>query len=126
MAKERPIKVSELPLKSDTPENAPETAQPASPLKSLDFLFEIRPALNVEAVITQILDNDIDALEALRAELERSNNRAIPDVRYHGNTAASVVLRGVEDTVTYSDLVLLINRLKAGVARRRVSLEEAA
>jgi len=99
---------------------------PDTPMPHLAFSVWVRPTFEVEVSITQILDNNISYLDSLRRSLESTNNKAIHDVRLYGDTVAAAMLSGFEGTVGYENLVDIIDDMKAGVARRRVALAEAA
>lgn len=74
---------------------------------------------NTEAAITRILDNSLQDLENLRSEADRLGLKNIDDVRPIRYTE---VLRGIEEPISYPDLLSLISDLKNGIARRRLEL----
>jgi len=103
-----------------------QASAPQTPLPQLQFSVWVRPAFEAEESITQILDNNIGFLDALRRSLESTGNKRVSDVRMYGDTMAASLLSGFEGTVTYDGLVDIIDNMKAGVARRRIALAEAA
>lgn len=83
-----------------------------------------RPTLDVEKVITQMLENNLGYLDNLRRSIELVNRKGIEEVRQFGDTLAASVLAGVEETITYDGLVDLIAEMKDGIAFRRMALRE--
>ena len=82
------------------------------------------PAANIEAAITQALENNVKWLESLRDDIGGAQRRhEIADVRSFGNTMAASLLVGIEDHIAYDDLVKLIAQMRTGIARRRLALE---
>ena len=81
--------------------------------------FMTRADIDVDGVVTQILENSLQDLSELRRDLERTNRKGIYDVREHRATAN---LEGFEGTVGYENLVDIITELKDGIALRRVQL----
>lgn len=75
--------------------------------------------INVDDVVTQILENNLLEISELRRDLERANLKSIFDVRLR---RATPVLEGFEGTITYEGLVDIIDELKDGIALRRVQL----
>lgn len=96
-----------------------EKVKEANRMPSFSLGFEIRRALDVERAITQVLENTLHDLESLRAEVERLGLKDTPDVR---EIRAVEVLRGIDEAVDYIDLVDLVQAMKDGLARRRVTL----
>lgn len=93
----------------------------------IDHLIAVtapRPA--TDAVITQVLENVVGFLDSARRDLESTNRKGGYDVRERiGNSMATTLLAGVEEVVTYNDLVKLVDDMRLGLARRRVTLAEA-
>ena len=99
--------------KADSPKStAAELARP--------FMAEM-----IEGQITRVIENTLSDLEALRHGIESAGSKyGLVDVRQHRGVGAAGVahLRGVEATITYSDLVHLVDTMRSGLARRRVEL----
>ena len=84
-------------------------------------LGEERPVRRLtDALVTQILDNNLHELEDLRRSIERAQRKDVADVREF-DTIGAVLLRGVESPIGYHDLVDLITDLRQGLARRRTA-----
>lgn len=84
-------------------------------------LAEDRSVLRLtDALVTQILDNNLHELEELRRGIERAQRKDVEDVREF-DTIGSALLRGVESPITYYDLVDLIKDVRQGLARRRTT-----
>ena len=75
----------------------------------------------VQDLLTRTLENNLLALEALRADLDRTGNKDIGDVREYGRTAAGELLHGFEEAVDYDDLLGLIAEFKRGLAHRHLA-----
>lgn len=78
-------------------------------------------ALDIDDVITQVLENNITHLESLRSSIERAQRKSIYDVREFGDTYAASLFVGVEERVSYDDLLKLIKTMRVGLAARRVA-----
>lgn len=80
------------------------------------------PKPDPEQLISNVLDRTIDQLEYLRSAIERAQRKDIRDVRDFGETAASSLFIGVEDRITYYDLIKLISAMRQGMSQRRLQL----
>lgn len=90
---------------------------------TLSFKLYSRP-FDPEAVISQMLDNNVAVLDDLRREAFGAGQKDKgTDVRLHGHPATEL-LAGFETKVDYYGLVAVINSMKAGIARRRVAAIE--
>lgn len=80
-------------------------------------------ALNLNAVLTQVLENVVFEFEDVRRRIEYSNRREVgsdTDVRNIQPDMTGVrLLSGVNELIEYDDLCNLINLMRAGVAARR-------
>lgn len=76
-------------------------------------------ATPVGTMLTQTLENQLYDLESLRDSIARAGKKDIEDVRDFGHTAAKEMLRGIEQPVTYRDLLDFIDYMKDGIALRR-------
>lgn len=81
----------------------------------------LEPTLDPSALTTRILENNLDALESLRAAIERKGMKDVTDVRDFGDMLGHTLLVGIEHTVTYDDLVNLIEHFRNGIASRRIT-----
>ena len=86
----------------------------------MDKLEERRP--EPEQLISNVLDRTIDQLEYLRSAIERAQRKDIRDVRDFGETSASSLFIGVEERITYYDLIKLISKMRQGMSQRRLQL----
>ena len=84
-----------------------------------------RPTLDVEKVVTQMLENNLGYLDTLRRSIERVNRKGIDEVREFGDTLAASVLAGVEETISYDGLLDIIAEMKNGIAYRRIAQRDA-
>lgn len=90
----------------------------------LNFLFPPRPEFDAEASITQMLENNVGTLDALRVvAFDNGMKERGTDVRLLGH-AGTALLAGYEDLIDYRGLVSIINSMKAGIARRRTAAIE--
>ena len=80
-----------------------------------------RAAAATQAMLTRVLKNNLTALESLRASIERAQRKSMDDVREFGDTMGSAMLLGVEETVSYDDLLDLIAEMEMGLAKRAVA-----
>ncbi len=96
-----------------------EVAANISGLSGLSFSF-YKEKFDPEAVISQMLDNNLATLESLRVVAENTFQKDRSEVRLFGHPA-SALLSGIEKSVSYHDLVEVINAMKAGIARRRAA-----
>lgn len=78
------------------------------------------PKLGSLDITTYVLENTLAHLEYLRSAIERAKRKDIYDVREFGDTAAAQILAGVEERISYDDLVKLVNHWKDGIAARRL------
>lgn len=87
-----------------------------------NYMFSSFPPLfDIEGVISQMLDNNLAQLEALRVVAENCFRKDAQEVRLFGHPATTL-LSGVELPISYYDLVEVIIAMKAGIAARRASL----
>lgn len=98
-------------------------AEVRDPKQMIKFLA--RPVLDVEKVVTQMLENNLGYLDSLRRSIEMVNRKGIDEVREFGDTLAASVLAGVEETISYDGLVDLIAEMKDGIAFRRMAQRDA-
>lgn len=90
---------------------------------TIGFALHITSGIDLDAAVTQILENNLQDLSELRRDLERTSHKGIYDVRLHRPLP---ILEGFEGTVTYDYLLDIINELKDGIALRRVQLMKEA
>lgn len=74
-----------------------------------------------QSLLTRTLENNLAALESLRAGIERAQRKDINDVRDFGDTPAASLFVGVESDIDYEDLLDLIDEYKFGVAKRHLA-----
>lgn len=74
----------------------------------------------VDKLLTATLETSLQHLDSLRRELERTNQKNISDVRKQAGWGADL-LAAIEGTITYYDLVQLINEMRDGIALRRAA-----
>lgn len=74
--------------------------------------------LTSQQLLTQILTNVEQGLNDLRRQIAEADLRSTPDVRPHH--PAGHLLEGIEEPVTYSQLVDLIADIRLGLASRRL------
>lgn len=94
-------------------------AEVEAPYKAFRLLS--RPVLDVEKVVTQMLENNLGYLDSLRRSIELVSRKNISDVREFGDTLAASVLAGVEETIGYDGLLDIIAEMKDGIAFRRMA-----
>lgn len=99
-----------------------ETSSSPFPTHFSDFSFLLARYIDLDDVVTQMLENVTGHLDALRNDIEVTRSKAIVDVRSYGNSMARTLLAGVEESITYVDLVAIIAEMKTGIAVRRVAL----
>lgn len=77
--------------------------------------------LTVDAMLTQVLRNDLIKLTELRDAFNAhplAQRTPSLDVRDIGHTAGGELLRGVEQTMSYQRLLALISEIEHGIAHR--------
>lgn len=80
---------------------------------------------DVDALTTRVLEVNLGHLEDLRATLERTNRKTIRDVREVAGWGADLLV-GIETTISYQNLVALINEFRDGIAARRMAAKVPA
>lgn len=79
----------------------------------------------VDKLLTATLETSLHHLDDLRRSLERTNQKNISDVRKSAGYGADL-LAAIEGTITYFDLVQLINEMRDGIALRRAAAKGVA
>jgi hypothetical protein len=75
----------------------------------------------IDHITTQMLENNLGYLDALRRSIEVANMKYCDDVRAQQDSMGTAVLAGVEDDISYDALVKLIETMRNGIALRRVA-----
>jgi hypothetical protein len=78
-------------------------------------------SLTVDAMLTQVLRNDLIKLTELRDTFNAhplAQRTPALDVRDIGHTAGGELLRGIEQAVSYTRLLALISEIEHGIALR--------
>lgn len=76
--------------------------------------------VKVDKLLTATLETNVQHLDDLRRSLERTNQKNIDDVRKSAGVGADL-LAAIEGRITYYDLVMLINEMRDGIAKRRAA-----